>query len=149
MKPSRHHVTMVLAVLYFMALAAMVFWPSPVDRPVDGALMQVIAWLHSHGLPQWFIGYRKVEFAANILLFVPFGFIIAVRLHRIYWWVAVAAAAVVSGLIELTQAMLLPERVPAWSDIVANTSGALIGAVLVLTLRAVFTRSNKRADARQ
>ncbi|PYI65822.1 VanZ family protein [Arthrobacter livingstonensis] len=149
MKPSRHHVTMVLAVLYFVALAAMVFWPSPVDRPVDGALMQVIAWLHSHGLPQWFIGYRKVEFAANILLFVPFGFIIAVRLHRIYWWVAVAAAAVVSGLIELTQAMLLPERVPAWSDIVANTSGALIGAVLVLTLRAVFTRSNKRADARQ
>lgn len=140
---------MVLAVLYFVALAAMVFWPSPVDRPVDGALMQVIAWLHSHGLPQWFIGYRKVEFAANILLFVPFGFIIAVRLHRIYWWVAVAAAAVVSGLIELTQAMLLPERVPAWSDIVANTSGALIGAVLVLTLRAVFTRSNKRADARQ
>ena len=139
---------MVLVVLYFVALAAIVFWPSPVDRPIDGALMQVIQWLHGHGLPQWFIGYRKVEFAANILMFVPFGVIIAVRLHRKFWWVAVAAAAMLSSLIELAQAMLLPERVPAWSDIVANTSGALIGALCLVMVRAVFGRPVRTPQSR-
>jgi hypothetical protein len=147
-KHSRHRVTLVLVVLYFVALAAIVFWPSPVDRPIDGALMRVIGWLHGHGLPQWFIGYRKVEFAANILMFVPFGVIIAARLHLRFWWVAVVAAAVLSGLIELAQAIFLPARVPAWSDIAANTSGALVGAVLLVIFRSAAASRPRRAPAR-
>lgn len=144
----RHRLATLAAALYFVALAAIVFWPSPVDRPIDGALMLVIGWLHGHGLPQWFIGYRKIEFAANILIFVPVGVIIAARLHRRFWWVAVVAAAALSGLIELAQAMFLPARVPAWSDIVANTSGALVGAVLLVILRAAATSRRRRAPAR-
>ena len=131
---------MILAVLYFAALAGILFWPSPVDRPIDGALMHVIQWLHAHGLPQWFIGYRKVEFAANILLFVPFGIIVALRAHRRFWWLSVVIAAAVSGAVELAQGIFLPERVPAWSDIVANTFGAFMGALLVLVLWSISRR---------
>lgn len=131
---------MILAVLYFAALAGILFWPSPVDRPIDGALMHFIQWLHAHGLPQWFIGYRKVEFAANILLFVPFGIIVALRAHRRFWWLSVVIAAAVSGAVELAQGIFLPERVPAWSDIIANTFGAFMGALLVLVLWSISRR---------
>lgn len=130
----------VLSIVYFAALAGILFWPSPVDRPIDSALMHIIEWLHGHGLPQWFVGYRKVEFAANILLFVPFGMILTLRLHRRWWLLAVVLAAAVSGAVELAQAIFLPERVPAWSDIVANTAGALIGALLVLFVWSLHRR---------
>ncbi|MGO4384961.1 VanZ family protein [Specibacter sp. RAF43] len=145
MRTSSHRVAVLMAVLYFVALAAIVFWPSPVDRPIDGALMHVLSWLHGHGLPQWFIGYRKVEFAANIILFIPFGAILALRLPRGRRWGAVAAAAVLSGAIELAQAWLLPERVPAWSDIIANTSGALLGALGVALVRALLPQPARDA----
>ncbi|WP_157875367.1 VanZ family protein [Arthrobacter sp. PAMC 25486] len=132
MSTTSHKLAVILAAVYFAALAVILFWPFPVDRPIDSALMQVITWLHNHGLPQWFIGYRKVEFAANILLFIPFGIIVALRLHRRLWWLSIVIAAAVSGAVELAQAIFLPQRVPAWSDIVANTSGAFLGALLVL-----------------
>lgn len=137
-----HKVAVILAITYFAALAGILFWPSPVDRPIDGALMQLIQWLHGHGLPEWFIGYRKVEFAANILLFIPFGIIVVLRLPRKLWWLSIVIAAASSGAVELAQAIFLPDRVPAWSDIVANTSGALIGAILVL---AAWSWSRRRA----
>lgn len=132
--------------VYFAALAGLLFWPSPVDRPIDGALMHIIQWLHARGLPQWVVSYGKVEFAANILLFVPFGVILALRLHRRFWWLSVVIAAAVSAAVELAQAIFLPERVPAFSDIVANTSGALVGALLVLVLWSI---SRRRALARR
>jgi len=135
-----HKVAGILGIVYFAVLAGILFWPSPVDRPIDGALMAVIQWLHGHGLPPWFVGYRKVEFAANILVFVPFGIIFALRLRRNLWWLAVVIAAAASGMVELAQAVFLPERVPSWSDIVANTSGALIGALLVAAFRPRWSR---------
>ena len=122
----------VLAVVYLLALAGILFWPSPVDRPIDGALTHTIDWLHNHGVPGWLVGYRKIEFVANILLFVPFGIVLALRLPRRRWFFAVPLAAAVSGAVELAQALFLPQRFPAWSDVLANTSGALIGALLVL-----------------
>ncbi|WP_247647374.1 VanZ family protein [Arthrobacter sp. E3] len=129
-----HKMAFILAVVYFAALAGILFWPSPVDRPIDGALMQLIEWLHNHGVPKWFIGYRKIEFAANILLFVPFGIVVALRLPRRLWWLVVLIAAASSTAVELAQGIFLPARVPALSDVVANTSGAFIGAVLVLSV---------------
>lgn len=148
MRTISHKVAILLAVAYFAVLAGILFWPSPVDRPVDSALMHVIQWLHGHGLPQWFVGYRKVEFAANILLFVPFGIVAALRLPRRLWWLAVVIAAAVSGLVELAQAILLPDRVPALSDIIANTSGAFMGALLVLFVWSVRRRRVLRTGLR-
>lgn len=148
MRTISHKVAILLAVVYFAVLAGILFWPSPVDRPIDSALAEVIQWLHTHGLPQWFIGYRKVEFAANILLFVPFGIVAVLRLPRRFWWLSVIIAAAVSGLVELAQAIFLPDRVPALSDIIANTSGAFIGALVVLFVWSVRRRRVLRASRR-
>ena len=118
--------------VYFAALAGILFWPSPVDKPIGSELSQLIAWLHNFGIPTWLVGYKQIEFAANILLFIPFGVILTLRLHRKWWWLAVPIAAIASGAVELAQALFLPQRFPSGSDILANTSGALVGALVVL-----------------
>lgn len=137
-----------MAIAYFAALAGILLWPSPVDRPIDGTLLHVIDWLHRHGLPEWLVSYSTVEFTANIALFIPFGIILALPLPRRKWWLAVAIAAAVSAGVELAQALLLPERLAAWSDIVANTSGAFIGALLVFLFGTVSVRRAERAASR-
>lgn len=130
-----------LGVAYFASLAAILLWPSPVDRPIDGALMDTISWLAARGLPEWLISYQTVEFVANIALFVPFGAILALRLPRRRWWLAVVIAAVVSAAVELAQGLLLSERVPAASDIAANTAGALLGCLVIMWIWALRRRS--------
>lgn len=134
---------------YFLALAAMVFWPTPVDRPIDGALAQVLLWIHEHGLPAWLIDYRQVEFTANIALFVPFGVIIALWLPRRFWWSTPAVAVCVSAAIETVQGLILPERVPSIGDVFANTAGALVGAVIVTAVRMLRWRvvARKQTEA--
>lgn len=136
----------ILAVAYFAVLAGILFWPSPVDKPAADALAQMLTWLHSRGVPQRFINYNTVEFAANILLFIPFGIVLALRLHRSLWWLTVPIAAAASGLVELAQGALLPQRVADLSDVIVNTSGALIGAVLVLFVWSARRRRALRTD---
>lgn len=127
-----HRLAIVLAAVYFAALAAILFWPSPVDKPASGTLTDLINWLHGHGIPEWLVGYNQIEFAANIALFVPFGIILTLRLHRRLWWWTVPIAAGVSGLVELAQGIFLPQRFASLVDVAANTSGAFMGALLVL-----------------
>ncbi|SFA83467.1 Glycopeptide antibiotics resistance protein [Nocardioides alpinus] len=82
--------------------------------------------------PHW-VGPEHYGWLLNVVLFVPLG-ALAVVLTRAAWWWVVAAAALTSGLIELAQWEWLA-RVGDWHDVVANTLGALIGAVGVSLLR--------------
>ena len=113
-----------LAAAYLVALAMVAFWPTPVDRPVSGSLGTAIGWLHEHGVPT-FIGYNQVEFGANILLFLPFGYLAAVWTKK--WPQALVAGFAASCLIEFGQALLLPNRFSSLLDIVANTMGVALG----------------------
>ncbi len=110
-------------------------------------LVDLFKWLHRHGVPRRLPLYRMVEFGSNILLFVPFGVVLALRLALRYWWLAVVMAAATSTAIELTQSSVLPSRVADWHDMVANTSGALLGAVCVLAVRSRLLRRARRKSA--
>ncbi|RYB92346.1 VanZ family protein [Nocardioides glacieisoli] len=66
----------------------------------------------------------------NVLLFVPFGVLLTLAMRRPWWWATTAAALVASTLIEQAQWRWL-ERDGSWTDVAANTLGALIGAVAV------------------
>lgn len=68
----------------------------------------------------------------NVVLFVPLGALAVLVTGRPWWWVA-AGAALGSLAIELVQWRWL-ERDGASEDVVANTLGAVIGA-LAVTLR--------------
>ncbi|GAA1871958.1 hypothetical protein GCM10009715_18530 [Paeniglutamicibacter psychrophenolicus] len=125
-----------LALAYLLALAMIAFWPTPVDQPVSGSLANVIGWLHAHGMPS-FIGYNKIEFGANILLFLPFGYLAAAWTKK--WSHALVAGFAASCLIELGQALLLPNRFASPMDIVANTMGVALGIGIHFFLHRLHT----------
>lgn len=110
-------------------LALVAFWPSPVDKPVSGELSAVLHFLHVHGVPSWF-NYTFVEAAANLVLFVPVGFVSRLAFPEKHWWQIGAFGLLISSCIELGQLLFLHDRFASPSDIVTNTSGAVIGGLL-------------------
>lgn len=81
--------------------------------------------------PDW-AGPEHYGVLLNVLLFVPVGALAVLLLHRPWWWVTVVAASG-SAAIEVVQALFLA-RVGDPRDVVANTLGAAIGALVVSTL---------------
>ena len=120
---------LVLAAM-MVPLALIAFWPSPVDQPVAGQLASILEFLQGHGIPNW-VNYQFVEASANVALFIPFGIVSALAFPKKTWWQIGALGLLVSGCIELGQFLFLHDRFASPSDIVTNTSGAVIGALLV------------------
>lgn len=119
--------------LVFLGVVA--FLPTPVDQPLQGVLAEFLRLVHAHGVPAW-IDYRFVEAAANVALFVPFGFTAALAFPGKRWWQIAGLGLLTSGFMELGQLLFLHSRFPSALDLAANTSGCLAGCVLA----AVFTR---------
>lgn len=110
-------------------LAFVAYWPSPVDQPVQGQLGGILQFLHRHGMPHWF-GYKFVEASANVALFIPMGFVSALAFPRKCWWQIAAFALLISACMELGQLFFLQNRFASLLDLVTNTTGAVIGAIL-------------------
>jgi VanZ family protein len=90
--------------------------------------------------------YDRVEFAANVGLFVPVGVFLVLLFGARFWWVAAIAGFALTSAIETAQRSI-PGRVPDERDVVANTAGALIGVVLALVL--TFPDTVRRWRARR
>ncbi|WP_223992491.1 VanZ family protein [Arthrobacter sp. NicSoilB11] len=123
-------------------LALVAFWPSPVDQLVSGQLTAVLHILHVRGVPGWF-NYKFIEAAANVVLFVPVGLVSRLAFPEKRWWQIGAFGLLVSGCIELGQLLFLHQRFASPSDIVTNTSGAVIGGLLA----ALAAQTQKRPAA--
>ena len=92
----------------------------------------------------WF-GYGWIEFGANILMFVPLGFLLTLLFR--HPWYGVVLALVLSAAAELAQ-IVIPSRQPTVRDILANTLGAALGAALAwLFVLRVQHRTARRAAA--
>lgn len=122
--------------LYAAFVLTVTLTPSPVDKPFRHDLERLLEELHERGLPE-IVTYGFVEFASNVGLFVPLGFVAALLLARRWWWLVLLTGPLFSLAIELTQSTLLPERYATASDVLANSIGALVGALLAVTLRAL------------
>jgi len=132
------------AVLYLAVVLFVVFWPVPVDRPVEGSLARLLVWLHGHGVPGWF-DYGLVEWLANVAMFVPWGAFGAIMLAPRRWWLVVLSALLASTAIETAQLVLLSARFASLTDIAANTLGAILGVLLcAVTFPAVVTSVRRR-----
>jgi VanZ like family. len=137
-----------LLVTFLAAIAIITFTPGPPDANGQRDLIAFLARAHTQGLPQW-VTFGKVEFSANVLMFVPIGLFGALALPRARWLIVPAAVAM-SAVIEAVQAADLPARVGTPRDVIANGVGALIGylvATIVLTEihRRIWLRSIPRA----
>jgi glycopeptide antibiotics resistance protein len=76
------------------------------------------------------MSYVEVESALNAMLFVPIGAAVALALSRKLWVLAPVLAFLASVGIEYLQASI-PGRVPDVQDVVWNTIGGVVGAVVV------------------
>lgn len=76
---------------------------------------------------------ERVEFLANIGLFVPVGVFVLLLFGSRLWWVAMLGGVALTSAIETAQRSI-PGRVSDPRDVVANSAGAVIGVVLALVL---------------
>ncbi|MGK9149426.1 VanZ family protein [Plantibacter flavus] len=130
-----------LLVICLAIMMAIAFWPTPVDAAGRSTLLAIIDRLQEAGAPSWF-GYAFVESAANVLLFIPLGALLALELPLRRWWLAPVVTTLLSAAIELGQT-LLPERVATIADVYANAAGGLFGALVVLMVRLLVRRHGR------
>lgn len=135
--PRRAWVIWCLA-LYIAAVAVIVL--SPVSySDIVGAIGD---WMR-FDLGWTAFGYGWIEFFGNVALFVPFGFLLTMLFDRPWWGVALALAA--SAGIELVQTVI-PDRQASVRDVISNTLGAAIGA-LVAWIILLIARRRRRGRA--
>ena len=91
------------------------------------------------------LSVERIEFLANIGLFVPLGVFLVLLVGTRLWWVAVMAGIVLTGMIESVQKNI-PGRVSDPRDVAANSIGMFVGVALalLLTLPATLRRRRER-----
>ena len=122
--------------VYLTVVVLVTLSPTPIDQGYESSIERVLAVLHRNGIPEWF-GYNKLEFTANIVMFVPIGFLVELAMPARQWWVALILCPALSGTIELIQGAVLAERFSTLSDVDANSGGALLGITAAVALRAL------------
>ncbi|MFT4232597.1 MAG: VanZ family protein [Leucobacter sp.] len=120
--------------------------PSPVERGNEEFVTQLLEFLHSKGVPAWF-GPRKLEFSANIVMFVPLGLFVGLLLPLHRAWIGGVAGTSFSMLVEIVQFVLLPERYASVLDVLANALGGWIGIGLAVLLRLGIAARDRRIVA--
>ena len=128
--------------LYLAALASLTLGPQP--ETVGGTLVALGDWFGSWQGTAW-LTFPVLEFVSNVVLFVPLGVLWVCWTGGRPWWLAALVGLALSGAIETTQALALPDRYPDVRDLVANTLGAVLGAGVAAA--AAADRAARRARA--
>lgn len=140
-KPPRSYarlwISTLLLAIYASFVLLVTMWPNPKQLEFDGISSRLLRALHNIGVPEWF-GYDKLEFTANVVMFLPLGFLLGLALPRRGWWIAVLVLPAFSGAIELTQGLALEDRVSTMFDVLANTIGGMLGLLLAMIIRAMI-----------
>ncbi|WP_158590150.1 VanZ family protein [Amnibacterium setariae] len=123
-----------LTVLYVLVVLLVTLWPTTVDQGLDPYIERLLQKLWSKGVPA-FVDYGFIEFSANVVFFVPFGFLLGLLFPYRFWWLAIAGGALLSVAVETAQGLFLPGRVSSAQDVVANTTGAVIGCLVAVAVR--------------
>lgn len=133
-----------LFAVYLVALALIGFWPTTVDRGLEYAIWEVVGWCSWNGCA--FLDYPLIERVANVLLFLPFGLLLAAAIPRGRrgWAIAVCIAASVG--IELVQLLFLPGRYPSLSDVLTNSLGGTLGVLIVIAVSGGRHRRTRERD---
>jgi glycopeptide antibiotics resistance protein len=123
---------------YLWAVGWMTLRAQPYGADIATGLDRLLSWFAEHASTAW-ITFDRVEFAANVAMFLPLGILAVLWFGVRGWWSAIVIGALVSGAIESAQAVFLETRVPDLRDILANTLGAALGMLLMLLLAFLLT----------
>ena len=107
---------------------------APSSTGPDWVIAHLAEALRGLGLPDTLTAPRRVESMLNVAAFVPLSLLGSLLWTRPSWrdWTAVGFVA--SFLVEVVQAVALDARQATHADVVANTLGTLVGALLGLGL---------------
>ncbi len=120
--------------------------PTPINLGREDAIRKLLTVLHDNGVPEWF-GYSKLEFTANIAMFIPLGLLIGLALPRGLGWLGLVLPPAFSACIELTQALVLSQRTATIEDVIANSLGGWIGLAAAWTIRLIVHRRDQKVIA--
>lgn len=140
----RHPVLSLMTGGYLAFVAWITLIPQAYAAEPISIIYRVLDALHRRG---YLLGINesRLEFLANIALFVPIGMFLLLLFGNRLWWVAVASSFAMTTAIETAQ-RVIPGRVSDERDLLANGMGALIGVLvaLVLTAPAALRRRRRR-----
>ena len=134
------------ALAVWVGLLAVVLLAPSTAGP-DWAIAHLSDALRGLGLPGALAGPERVEWLLNVAAFVPLGLLGSLLWTRPTWRDWTAAGFVASLLVEAFQAVALGARQATHADVVANTLGMLLGALLALLVRRVVRASNSEGGA--
>ena len=95
---------------------------------------------------EWFT-FLRLEFIANVAMFVPFGVFFILLFGPRRWWLAILVGVLMTLAIEGIQ-QFIPSRVPDIRDLAANSLGTTVGALLALTLTMTSSRARRNGSKR-
>jgi glycopeptide antibiotics resistance protein len=132
----RVRTTLRAALAAWVVLLALVLL-APSSTGPDWVIAHLAEALQRLGLPDVLTHPRRVESMLNVVAFVPLSLLGSLLWPRPSWrdWAAVGFVA--SFLVEVVQAVALDTRQATHADVVANTVGMLVGALLALLVRRV------------
>lgn len=143
----RHPVLSLLTGGYLAVVAWLTLTPQAYAADRIAIIYRVLDAFHRRGY-LLSIDDSRMEFGANIALFVPVGMFLLLLFGTRLWWLALAASFAMTAAIETAQ-RFIPGRVSDERDLVANGTGAVIGVLLALILTApaaLRRRRRRRAE---
>ncbi|WP_246142232.1 VanZ family protein [Lacisediminihabitans profunda] len=142
----RRHPLLTLVTLAYLAFVGWVtLGPQPIGSGNDAWLWRLLRFFSGHELTSW-LTYSRVEFLANVAMFIPIGVFFLLLFGRRLWLLGVGAGVVLTLAIEGAQ-LFIPGRVSDLRDIAANSLGALVGVVAALVITAPAARRLRRQRA--
>lgn len=141
----RVRTTLRAALAAWVVLLALVLL-APSSAGPDWVIAHLAQALQRLGLPDVWTHPRRVENMLNVVAFVPLSLLGSLLWPRPSWrdWTAVGFVA--SFLVEVVQAVALDARQATHADVVANTVGTLVGALLALGVRRILEWRTARAS---
>lgn len=143
----RRRVICVITAVYLAIVGALTLGPQPSDAMTRHLSADIILGVGRFA-PGLNFRYSDLEFAANIGMFVPLGILFVVAFGRNKWWAAALVGAALTLLIEGAQ-RYIPDRVSDPRDVLANITGAGVGALIALIATGLTARRStaRRAPA--
>lgn len=131
--PTRH--AKVLLAVYSAVLAAALLSPSSHEQ--SGLVWWLVAGLRHLGIPGTVATFARMEVLMNVLIIAPVTLLGSLWQPGLSWRDWTGYGFVAAMTVEIAQGLLLPGREASFSDVVANTAGALLGALLGAVLVSV------------
>lgn len=131
---------------YLLFVGFTVWLPAAVSSKVTGLVGVMARWVAEAGVAPYQPSAVVLEILANVALFVPVGLLLPFAWPRLRLWQVTLAGGLLSVVIESVQG-LMPSRFPTLSDVIANTTGTFLGAVITCLLLTAVSVGARRVPA--